>query len=309
MRTRRRLLSWMLGLVAVLAVVYGAAAYYFASLIIAFDPPTLSENRAEYAEGMLRGLGLPEPGEVSIPGTGVTLAAWLFEQPGPARCGVVLSHGRSGTRYGILKYAPLVWKRGCDIVAIDARYHGDSTGEYGTMGYHEKHDLVAVVDWLAQRLGLPRSRIGILGESMGAAITLQAAALLPDIGFVAADSPYSDLRTILSVEGGRQYGFLVDLLLSPAMVIAGWRAGADLDDVSPVRYAARIQAPVFLSHSRDDALIPWQHTEAVYAAIPHDRKVMHIVDWDAAHGQSVERRPDEYARLFHDFLDRHTTGF
>ena len=309
MRARRRWIPGLVAALAALAVAFGAVAYYFSGLIVAFDTPSLSENRAHFGADLLSARGLPEPVEVSIPGAGVTLAAALFEQPGPARCGVVLSHGRTGTRYGILKYAPLVWTRGCDVVAIDARCHGASTGEYCTMGYHEKHDLVAVVDWLAQRLGLPRARIGILGESMGAAITLQAAALLPDIGFVAADCAYSDLRTILTVEGRRQYGLLVDLLLSPAMVIAGWRADAELDDVSPVRYAARIQAPVFLSHSRDDALIPWQHTEAIHAAIPHDHKVVYIVDWDAPHGQSVERRPDEYARLFHDFLDRYTTGF
>ena len=299
----------LLVVLATLAVLFVAAAVVFSSLIVAFRPPSLSEHRAEYGDDLLRARGLPEPGEVSIPGAGVTLAAWLFEQPGPARCGVVLSHGRRGTRYGMVKYVPLVWTRGCDVLVIDARYHGASTGELGTMGYHEKHDLVAVVDWLAQRRALPRSRIGLLGESMGAAITVQAAGLMPDIGFVAADCPYSDLRTILSVEGGRRYGVLADMLLPPALLIAGWRAGADLDDVSPVRYAARIQAPVFLSHSRDDRLIPWQHSEAIHAAIRHDRKVVYIVDWDAPHGQSIERRPDEYARLFHDFLDRHTTGF
>jgi dipeptidyl aminopeptidase/acylaminoacyl peptidase len=309
MHTRRRWTRTLVAALVVFGVLYGAAAFVFSSLIVAFLPPTLSEHRAQFGDDLLSARGLPEPSDVSIPGAGVTLAAWLFEQPGPAKCGVVLSHGRRGTRYGMLKYAPLVWTRGCDVIAIDARYHGASTGEYGTMGYHEKHDLVAVVDWLAQRLELPRSRIGILGESMGAAITLQAAALMPDLGFVAADCPYLDLRTILSVEGRRQYGVLADMLLSPALIIASWRADADLDDVSPVRYAERIQAPVFLSHSRADKLIPWQHSEAIHAAIPHDRKVVHIVDWDAPHGKSIERRPDEYARLFHDFLDRYTTGF
>lgn len=309
MRTRRRWIRWLVAVLAVLVVLSVLVAVVFSSMIIAFRPPTLSEHRAEFGDDLLRANGLPEPTEVSIAGAGVTLAAWLFEQPGPAKCGVVLSHGRRGSRYSMLKYAPLVWTRGCDVISIDARYHGGSTGEYGTMGYYEKRDLVAVVDWLAQRLGLPRSRIGIFGESMGAAITLQAAGLMPDIGFVAADCPYSDLRTILTVEGRRRFGVLVDVFLPPAMVIAGWRADADLDDVSPLRYAARIQAPVFLSHSRDDRLIPWQHSEAIYAAIPHARKVVHIVDWKAPHGESIERRPDEYARLFHDFLDRYTTGF
>jgi dipeptidyl aminopeptidase/acylaminoacyl peptidase len=308
-RARRRWPRRLAVGLIVLAALYGAVAVVFSSLIIAFRPPTLSEQRAEFGDGAVRTHGLPEPVEVAIPGAGVTLAAWLFEQPGPAKCGVVLSHGRRGSRYGMLAYAPLAWTRGCDVLAIDARYHGASAGEYGTMGVHERHDLVAVVDWLAQRRALPRSRIGILGESMGAAITLQAAALMPDIGFVAADSPFSDLRTILALEGGRQYGVLADMVLPAAMVLASWRADADLDDASPVRHAARIQAPVFLSHSRDDRLIPWQHSETIHAAIPHDRKVVHIVDWDARHGDSIETRPDEYARLFHDFLDRYTQGF
>lgn len=309
MHTRRRWIRLLAIVPVALAVLYGAGAAVFSEMIVRFRPPSLSEQRAEHGEDAAQRRGLPAPVEVSIAGAGVTIAGWLFEQPGPARCAVVLSHGRRSSRYGMLKYAPLVWTRGCDVLSIDARYHGASTGEHGTMGYHEKHDLVAVVDWLARRLELPRARIGLFGESMGAAITVQAAGLMPDLGFVAADCPYSDLRTILALEGGRRYGVLVDILLDPALALAGWRAGADLDDVSPVRYAARIRAPVFLTHSRDDRLIPWQHSEAIHAAVPHQRKVVHVVDWDAPHGQSIDRRPDEYARLFHDFLDRYTTGF
>jgi fermentation-respiration switch protein FrsA (DUF1100 family) len=304
-RRARRLVGIAVALLA-LGALYLGGAYFFAGKIVAFSRDTLAAGEAAHGRWLR---GLPAPIEVSLARAGVTLAGWLFEQPGPARCGVVLSHGRGGTRYGILEYTPLVWKRGCDLVIMDARYHGASTGEYGTMGYHERHDLVAVVDWLAQRRGLSRSRIGLLGESMGAGITLQAAALMPDIGFVAVDSPFADFRAILARQGRIDYGPLVDLFLPAAVALADWRSDGDIADVNTLRHVPRIQAPVFIVHARDDALIPWQHAQEVYAAIPHQRKVVHVVDWGARHTQAIELRPDEYERLFADFLARYTTGF
>jgi hypothetical protein len=299
---------WLLA-PAVLIALYGAVTYYFSSQIVAFSRPTLAEARAEYGADAVAARGLPAPADVSIPVEGATLSGWLFEQPGPARCGVVLSHGYRSTRYGVLKYAPLVWTRGCDVLAFDARYHGDSTGAYATFGVREKYDLIAAVDWLAARLALPRSRVGLIGESMGAAISLQAAALLPELGFVAADSSFSDLRTILTRQGALRYGVIVDIFLPAAFPLAGWRAGVDLDDAAPVRDVARVRPPVFLLHSQDDAFTPWSHSQAIYDAIPHDRKELHAVDWDAAHGDCVTVRYGEYERLFHAFLDRYTSGF
>lgn len=308
-RKMSRRQRWILIPLAVLFALYGAVTYYFSSQIVAFSRPSLAEARAEHGETAAAARGLPVPAEVSIPVDGAALSAWLFDQPGPARCGVVLSHGYRSTRYGVLKYAPLVWKRGCDVLAIDARYHGDSTGDHGTFGVYERRDLVAVVDWLAGRLEVPRARVGLIGESMGAAISLQAAALIPDLGFVAADSSFSDLRTILARQGEIRYGGFIDVFLPAAMALAGWRAGADLDDAAPVRHAPRIRAPVFLVHSRDDDFTPWSHSQAIHDAIAHDRKELHTVDWDAAHGASIEVRYGEYERLFHAFLDRHARGF
>lgn len=300
---------WILIPAAVLIALYGAVTYFFSSEIVTFSRPTLAEARAENGPATAVARDLPAPADVSIPVEGATLSAWLFEQPGPARCGVVLSHGYRSTRYGVLKYAPLVWKRGCDVLAIDARYHGDSTGEHATFGVHERRDLVAVVDWLAARLEVPRARIGLMGESMGAAISLQAAALIPELGFVAADSSFSDLRTILARQGEARYGAIIDVFLPAAMAVAGWRAGADLDDAAPARHAARIRAPVFLLHSRDDDFTPWSHSQVIHDAIAHDRKELHAVSWDAAHGDCIVVRYGEYERLFHAFLDRHTSGF
>ncbi|NTV90496.1 MAG: hypothetical protein HGA22_09095, partial [Clostridiales bacterium] len=89
------------------------------------------------------------------------------------------------------------WSRGCDLLFYDHRYHGASTGDYGTYGYYEKQDALAALSWFEQRAGLQPSQIGLMGESYGAATALQAGPLAPELAFIAADSPYGDLETII----------------------------------------------------------------------------------------------------------------
>lgn len=309
MRLSRRRIQAIVAVVAVLLAGYAAVSYYFAGLIVAFSTHTLEEQRAARGIDDPAHLGMGTPEEVAITAGDVTIAGWLFHHPAPRRCAAVLLHGHGNTRYGVLEYAPLVWKRGCHVLAMDARHHGASTGAYGTYGYHEKHDLAAVVTWLGERLSLPASRIGLVGESMGAAIALQAAAIVPDIAFVIADSSFSELAAMVERRGVALYGSPVRAFLPGAMTIAGWRAGADIYDAAPVRYAARVQAPVLLIHSRADDGTPWQHSQAIHDAIPHARKAVHILDWGTPHTEAVNQRYADYERLVDDFFARHLPDF
>lgn len=58
----------------------------------------------------------------------------------------------------------------------DLRHHGDSGGPNTTFGYYEKEDFKTIVDWVEERLDKD-AIIGTHGESMGAAISIQQAAI------------------------------------------------------------------------------------------------------------------------------------
>ena len=92
---------------------------------------------------------------------------------------MVLLHGIGTNRYLMSKSAPLFWERGCDLLMFDARYHGESTGAYGTYGYYEKLHSSKAIDWFSQQVGLPPERIGLLGKSYGAATALETARCAP----------------------------------------------------------------------------------------------------------------------------------
>jgi dipeptidyl aminopeptidase/acylaminoacyl peptidase len=307
--------------VAFLVVGFLAAAYllwncwYFSSEVVAYKHETLEEvwERTEPFMGPydLDLYSLPQPEEFSLDvGSGIVLSGWLFENELNGDCGVILHHGRGGARWETLMYAPLFWDRGCDLVMFDARHHGDSTGEYATYGYYEKEDTLKILVWFSESTGLEVSEIGLMGVSYGAATVLQAAALEPDLAFVAAEAPFQDLTTLVGEQAEVRYGPLARAILAPAVLLfAGWRADFDPAVVSPMLAAREIEAPVFLIHSLQDASIPPSHVEAIYANIPHERKVLYVTDWGAPHAQCMKKDPTTFKAYMDDFLDKYVPSF
>jgi dipeptidyl aminopeptidase/acylaminoacyl peptidase len=282
---------------------------------LAYPHETLEEvwERTEPFMGPydLDALGLSEPEDVTIDvGEGIVLSGWLFENELNGDCGVILHHGRGGARLETLMYVPLFWDRGCQLLMFDMRHHGESAGDYSTYGYYEKEDTLKVLAWFSERTGLEVSQIGLMGVSFGAATVLQAAALEPDLAFVAAEAPFQDLPTLLGEQAEQRYGPVARAILSPTVLLfAGWRADFDPAAVSPMLAAREIEAPVFLIHSLQDEEIPPAHAEAIYANVTHDRKVLYVTNWGAPHAQCMKTDPVTFKAYMDDFLDLYVPGF
>ena len=295
-------------ILAVLAVGYLAASWYFSGLIVAFTPNTLAAEEA--AHGDPQDYGLPAPEEISFQGDGETLAGWYFDNPADGNCGVILMHGINGNRYRELKYTPLFWDRGCDLMLYDHRHHGGSTGKYGTFGFYEKQDGLAAVDWFATRTGLPHDRIGLQGESYGAATALQTGALDTSMAFVAADSSYRDLKTIINEQAVAQYGSWMKVLVPGALGVSGLRADFAPSQVSPMLSAESLTEPVLLTHSLSDDYILPHNSEDIFGHLPETTcKQLNLTDWGSSHAHSVDDNFNGYKAQLDEFLDACVPGF
>ncbi|HSH01592.1 MAG TPA: alpha/beta fold hydrolase [Anaerolineae bacterium] len=296
-------------LVGILLVVYIGGSWFFANVIVGFNQRTLAEDQARRGYTYTR-YDLPEPELFHIErDDGIRLEGWFFDNELAGDCGMVLLHGHTSTRYGSLHFTPLFWDKGCDLVVYDARHHGNSDGDYGTYGYHEKGDAVAMVEWLMARTDLEMNDIGLMGVSYGAATALQAGPLLPDIAFVAADSPYQDLKTIVTEQGEAQYGGWVQLFVPTAFAFSEVMADYEADEVSPMMAAAETTAPIFLSHSIQDEFTKSAHSEAIFSQIGHERAVLHLNDWGASHGRDLLVQPELYEANFEEFLEMYVPDF
>lgn len=298
-RRSRRLL--LIGL-AMAVGAYGVASWVFSERLI--GQQFTADGSTDTSE-----FGLPDPEEATVAGDGVDLAAWYFQNPADAGCAVVMLHGYGGDKAEILGANPLFWDRGCHLLSYDARGHGDSSRALLTFGAHERDDLLLATDWLAARTGLPRSDIGLMGWSYGAATAIQAAPGLPDLAFAIADSSFSSLTDIATVQGERQFGSWVRFVVPGALTVAGLRASFDSAAVSPAAAIADAKAPVLLVHSRTDGFTPVEHSETIFGNGDQGRTRLIIPDWDAPHARSYEVEPVAYTAIVDAFLDEFAPAF
>jgi len=304
---RRKGLWFVLGIVVLLALIYGGASWYFSEILLNSPTQTIAAARAEGDTPATS--GLPEPEEVRIDAGEVTLAGWYFDNPADAGCGLLFLHGFNGTRYHALNWAPLFWERGCDILAYDHRGQGASSPAFFTYGFYEKQDAVIALDWFAARTGLERSQIGVFGVSYGAATALQMAPLTPGLAFVGADSAYSDLREILGYQAESMFPVIAPLLLPGALKIAELRADFDVDEVAPERAVAVAGMPIFLIHSLTDNYTFSTHSEDIFANSDHSRTVLHLTDWGSPHARDILTDYAGYRQLFGEFLAQYAPEF
>ncbi len=301
-------LMWAVGGVLVLLfLVYGGGSWYFGDILINRQTSPLADSQASMEELGLP--ALPTPEEVTIQNTDVSLAGFFYDNEKAGDCAVILLHGYTGTRYSALQYAPLFWDRGCDVLAYDARGHGESSPAFHTYGYHERQDARAAYEWLLTRTGLEPDQVGLVGVSYGAGTSLQAAPLLPEAAFIIADSSYESLEAIVSKQAVDQFGEWTKLFVPAAFAIAEIRAKFDVSEVSPQEAVTATAVPILLIHSRTDEYTPYTHSEDIYAHSNPATTVLHITDWGSAHGRDIFTDFDAYQEYVDDFLAQYAPDF
>ncbi|MCL4261576.1 MAG: alpha/beta fold hydrolase [Anaerolineae bacterium] len=301
-------LIWMgLAVVGLLLLVYVGGSWFFGDVLINRQTASLAESQASMAELGLPTLSTPEA--VTIQNEDVSLAGFFYDNEQAGDCAVILLHGYTGTRYSALQYAPLFWERGCDLLAYDARGHGESSPAFHTYGYHERQDARAAYEWLLTRTGLEPDQVGLTGVSYGAATSLQAAPLLPEAAFIIADSPYESLEAIVSKQAVDQFGEWTKLFVPAAFAIAEMRAAFDVAEVSPEKAVAATAVPILLIHSRTDGYTPYTHSENIYAQSNPATTVLHINDWGSPHGRDIFTDFATYKQYVDEFLARYAPDF
>ncbi len=203
---------------------------------------------------------------------GVDLAVWLVT--GPATSGdraIILVHGIGDQAWNDTNrsLAAAYVDAGFTVLALDLRGHGISGGRVLSLGWHERNDIRAAVDLLLAE-GFAPGRIGIHGTSYGAATALLAAAAIPEIGAVVADSSWADMRDIMDVEIDDRTGLPAGLarLLRPGISLTGRIVfDLDFDEIPPlVAIPAVAPRPIFFIHGEADGRIPVEDSEALFDA-------------------------------------------
>ncbi|MCC6175087.1 MAG: alpha/beta hydrolase [Chloroflexi bacterium] len=194
---------------------------------------------------------------------GLRVHAWLFRAPTSVPS-VIVSHGHGGNKQTLLPVAKLL-SPFYNVLLLDHRGHGESEGRRTTIGYEERLDVLAAVEYLVERRLGP---IGLLGMSMGAATAILAAAEDDRIAAVVADSPFGRLRwAVAQVARLRGYPARVAPMVSYlGCRMTALRLGYPMTAFDPVEVVDRIAPrPLLLIHGGDDEIIPVASAHALLA--------------------------------------------
>ena len=118
---------------------------------------------------------------------GVKLAGWYI--PSRNKAAVILLHGHSGNRLGVVQHAEALVQAEYGVLMLDLRAHGSSGGRRFTCSQAGVDDVLTAVSYLSKRPEINAAGIGVMGVSVGGLFALHAAAQTVAIRAVAADGP------------------------------------------------------------------------------------------------------------------------
>lgn len=234
---------------------------------------------------------------------GVLLRGWKVRAAKSAGDWILVFHGQGDNRMGMVDHAALLLVAGYNVVLMDSRAHGESGGELPTYGWKEREDTRAVVD--ALKAAEPVRHLFALGESMGASIALQSAAVDPCIEAVVAEAAFRDLHEAAFDYAGLHWRPLLGkTLFFPgvwAVLRRGEREGGfPAAGVSPEKAVAARAFPVLLICDEADTTLPCRHTESIYAAARGPKTIWEVPG--AFHTAALGVAPEEFRRRVLDFF-------
>jgi fermentation-respiration switch protein FrsA (DUF1100 family) len=222
---------------------------------------------------------------------GITLRGWYL----PSRNGaaIIAGHGIGGSR--LLEPAEVLARHGYGVLAFDWRAHGESDGELCTFGYYEVRDVEGALAWLREQPDVDPERIGMLGESMGAVTAIRAAAMLPGIQAVVADSAFADLEEAIG-NVWRDTGLPAFPFVPLQIALGEWLTGLKLDAMQPLEDVGAISPrPILILAGGQDPITGPEAGQRYYEAAGEPKELWfepdmeHVSFWRVAPG-AYERR-------------------
>ena len=210
---------------------------------------------------------------------------------------VIISHGFKSNRYGAVKYVDTYMDLGFNCIIYDLRDHGENAKAAVSLGQFESEDLYNLIEDTYSRYG--DIKLGLHGESMGAATSLMVLAKKPKVDFVVADCGFSNLYDLLHAA----YDVAkVGTVLPSVNIAMKLRYGYDLKKTSPKDALVGNEVPICFIHGEADTFILPENSQVNKDATAGYSE-LHLVP-NAAHAQSREVLGEaEYRGIISDFLN------
>jgi fermentation-respiration switch protein FrsA (DUF1100 family) len=233
-------------------------------------------DRVEYTRPAQLGL---KHDEVSITSAdGSRRHGWWLPAPAHARGTVLHLHGNAAN---ISNHLPLVaWlpPAAFNVLMFDYAGFGRSEGKPSLDGVVE--DALAALRYLRTRPDVDARKLVVIGQSIGGATALRMLAVdRAGVRLAVIDSAFASYRGIA------RDAALHSVVLAPFLPLAlPWLPPVERD---PIAALAAIDVPLLFLHGTGDGVIPFKHSEQLFAAAREPKRMIRVEG--AQHMESLMR--------------------
>lgn len=283
----------MLGALGFLCLVFALSICVATHVLTAPAPATIGSPPDS--------LGLVE--RVEFPSeSGSLLRGWWL--PATRRnATVILMHGIRANRTIMIERARVLHEWGYAVLLFDLQAHGESPGTRISFGHREALDATSAVTFAKTRM--PQARLGLIGQSLGAAAILLARWPLP-VDAVVIESVYPNIDAALANRLKRYLGdgvgSVFGSILSPALrILLPVTIDVHPDNLRPIDRISSVTAPILVLSGTEDRNTTIEETRALFNRARDPKSYREIEG--AAHVDLERFDPGRYWQVVLPFLD------
>ena len=214
-----------------------------------------------------------------------------------------MCHGHGGSRRGTLKTAVMLNRYHFTTLLFDFRACGRSEGTCRTLGLNETDDVLGAVHLLRNDVMTKDLPVAAIGQSMGGAAVIRAAARCDYIRAIVAEGTYAQLEAVMRRRVRLCVGPFAAVVAKNCYRLGAQKLGTDLREIAPERDISRISPrPVLLIQDDLDIVCPRSESNRLYAAAGYPKERWIVPR--APHTCAYRVAPREYERRVTDFLIR-----
>jgi alpha-beta hydrolase superfamily lysophospholipase len=229
---------------------------------------------------------------------GGTIDAWLVKTDSAVKGTVILFHGITGTKTSGMDEANEFLYMGYNVMLVDFRGHGNSSGHTTTVGFRESEEVKLAFDFV-QNSG--EKNLYLFGNSMGAVAISRAIYdyNLQPTGLI-LEMPFLSLQTYLKAKAGllgfppQPFAFLTTFWIGIEKGFNGFKH-------QTTRYVKSITCPVLLQWGTLDSYVLSPEIQKIYRATASPQKKL-VVYEGAQHESLLRKEPVKWRNEVEGFL-------
>ncbi len=214
----------------------------------------------------------------------------------------LVCHGYTSKAKHMAGFVNKFYSLGYNVLAVDARAHGDSEGTKIGMGWPERMD---VIEWIKLILSWDSdAKIILHGVSMGAATVLMASgeALPENVKVVIADCGYTS-----EWDEFRREADVLHIPWFPVLNVTSGLSklydGYNFKQASAIEQVKKSHIPTLFIHGSEDELVPYDMLGKLYSVASCEKECLTVNG--AGHALSSSVEPKLYWNTVESFIEKY----